>query len=76
MCLRELLNIFHANDICCHIITATDGVLSKLKVVGKDLSDYSLETVKIFLRMRGTRVTRFKHFNDEKLLRYRSLLFG
>jgi transaldolase len=45
---RELLNIFQANDIGCHIITATDSVLSKLKVVGKDLHDYSLETVKMF----------------------------
>ena len=45
---RELLNIFQANDIGCHIITATDGVLSKVKVVGKDLDEYSLETVKMF----------------------------
>jgi len=45
---RELLNIFQANDIGCHIITATDGVLSKLKIVGKDLDEYSLETVKMF----------------------------
>jgi transaldolase len=45
---RELLNIFQANDIGCHIITATDSVLAKLKVVGKDLHDYSLETVKMF----------------------------
>jgi transaldolase len=45
---RELLNIFQANDIGCHIITATDSVLSKLKVVGKDLGEYSLETVKMF----------------------------
>lgn len=45
---RELLNIFQANDIGCHIITATDSVLGKLKVVGKDLDDYSLETVKMF----------------------------
>jgi transaldolase len=45
---RELLNIFQANDIGCHIITATDSVLSKLKVVGKNLDDYSLETVKMF----------------------------
>jgi transaldolase len=45
---RELLNIFQANDIGCHIITATDSVLSKLKVVGKNLNDYSLETVKMF----------------------------
>lgn len=45
---RELLNIFQANDVGCQIITATDSVLSKLKVVGKDLDDYSLETVQMF----------------------------
>ena len=45
---RELLNIFQANDIGCHIITATDSVLSKLKTVGKDLGDFSLETVLMF----------------------------
>ena len=45
---RELLNIFQANDVGCHIITATDSVLSKLKVVGKRLEDYSLETVQMF----------------------------
>jgi transaldolase len=45
---RELLNIFQANDVGCHIITATDSVLSKLKVVGKNLDDYSLETVQMF----------------------------
>jgi transaldolase len=45
---RELLNIFQANDIGCHVITATDSVLSKLKTVGKDLDEYSLETVKMF----------------------------
>ncbi len=45
---RELLNIFQANDVGCHIITATDSVLGKLKTVGKDLDDYSLETVRMF----------------------------
>lgn len=45
---RELLNIFQANDCGCHIITATPDVLGKLKLVGKDLTDYSLETVKMF----------------------------
>jgi transaldolase len=45
---RELLNVFQANDIGCHIITATDTVLSKLKTVGKDLGDFSLETVLMF----------------------------
>jgi transaldolase len=32
---RELLNIFQADDVGCHIITATDGVLSKLQAVGR-----------------------------------------
>ena len=45
---RELLNIFQANDIGCHIITATNDILHKLQLVGKDLKLYSLETVKMF----------------------------
>ena len=46
--LRELLNIFQANDVGCHIVTATENVLAKLQTVGKDLHDYSLETVLMF----------------------------
>jgi transaldolase len=45
---RELLNIFQANDVGCHIITATDSVLSRLTTVGKDLLEYSRETVQMF----------------------------
>jgi transaldolase len=45
---RELLNIFQADAIGCHIITATPDVLHKLSLVGKDLDDYSLDTVKMF----------------------------
>jgi transaldolase len=45
---RELLNIFQANDIGCHIITVTHDVLKKLPLVGKNLVDYSLDTVKMF----------------------------
>jgi len=45
---RELLNIFQANDVGCHIITVTDSLLSRLPTVGKDLRDYSLETVLMF----------------------------
>lgn len=45
---RELLNVFQANDIGCHIITATEAILTKLEIVGKDLDDYSLETVVMF----------------------------
>jgi transaldolase len=45
---RELLNIFQADAIGCHIITVTNDILQKLPLVGKDLDDYSLETVKMF----------------------------
>jgi transaldolase len=45
---RELLNIFHAESIGCHIITVTNDILKKLFLVGKDLEDYSLETVQMF----------------------------
>jgi len=45
---RELLNVFHADEIGCHIITATSEILRKLSLIDKDLDDYSLETVKQF----------------------------
>jgi len=45
---RELLNIFQADAIGCHIITVTNDILKKLTLVGKDLADYSLDTVKMF----------------------------
>lgn len=45
---RELLNIFQADTIGCQVITVTNDVLKKLELVGKDLSEYSLDTVKMF----------------------------
>lgn len=45
---RELLNIFQADAIGCHVITVTNDLLKKLSLVGKDLHDYSLETVAMF----------------------------
>jgi transaldolase len=45
---RELLNVFQADAIGCHIITATPDILKKLCLVGKDLNQYSLETVQMF----------------------------
>jgi transaldolase len=47
---RELLNVFQADAIGCHIITATTDILQKLPLVGKDLTEYSLETVRMFHR--------------------------
>jgi len=45
---RELLNVFQADAIGCHIITATSDILKKLPLVGKDLTAYSRETVRMF----------------------------
>jgi transaldolase len=47
---RELLNIFHADECGCGIITVTNDVLAKLDTVGKDLALFSLETVQMFRR--------------------------
>jgi len=45
---RELYNVVQANSIGCHIITATNNILKKLPIIGKDLDQFSLETVKMF----------------------------
>jgi transaldolase len=45
---RELLNIFQADSVGCQIITVQPDVLKKLSLVGKDLGEYSLDTVKMF----------------------------
>src|SRR5262245_24283388 len=45
---RELLNVLQANDAGCHVITATPDLLAKLPLIGKDLIEYSLDTVKMF----------------------------
>lgn len=45
---RELLNIFQASEIGCHVITATTDILNKLNLVGYDLNQYSLDTVRMF----------------------------
>ena len=47
---RELLNIFQAESVGCHIITATNDILKKLSLVDKDLDQYSLETVQMFYK--------------------------
>ena len=47
---RELLNIFQAEEVGCHIITATNDILKKLSLFHKDLNLYSLETVEMFYK--------------------------
>jgi transaldolase len=46
---RELFNIVQANTIGCHIITVTHDLLKKLPLLGRDLTEYSLDTVKMFV---------------------------
>jgi transaldolase len=55
---RELLNIFQADAIGCQVITVTNDILKKLSLVGHDLDEYSLDTVKMF-------------FNDAKAAGFR-----
>jgi len=45
---RELLNVVQADQIGCHIITVTNDILKKMDLLGRDLLDYSLDTVKMF----------------------------
>lgn len=45
---RELFNVVQANLISCHIITVTNDILKKLSTLGKNLDEFSLETVKMF----------------------------
>ncbi len=45
---RETLNVYQADQAGCHIITATGGILDKLALAGKDLEEFSLETVRMF----------------------------
>jgi transaldolase len=45
---RELLNIIQADEIGCHVITVSSDILGKLYLIGKDLLEYSLDTVKMF----------------------------
>jgi transaldolase len=47
---RELLNVFQADAVGCHIITVSADLLARLPLVGKDLAEFSLETVRMFRR--------------------------
>jgi transaldolase len=45
---RELLNVFQADAVGCHVITVTSDILKKLPSVGRDLDEFSIETVRMF----------------------------
>ena len=47
---RELLNVVQAAEIACHVITVTHDLLAKLPLLGKDLDEFSLDTVRMFHR--------------------------
>jgi transaldolase len=47
---REVLNIVQADRIGCHIITVTHDLLAKLHLLGRDLDEFSLDTVRMFHR--------------------------
>lgn len=47
---RELLNLFQADTIGCHIITLPNDILDKVDLIGRDLGEFSLDTVKMFRR--------------------------
>ncbi|WP_282920001.1 transaldolase [Ignavigranum ruoffiae] len=47
---REVLNVYQANDLGVHIITCTPSIIKKLSLRNKDLEEYSLETVQMFLK--------------------------
>ena len=47
---REFYNVIQAEQVGCHIITATSEILNKMNILGKDLNEYSLETVQMFRR--------------------------
>jgi len=47
---REILNVIQADEVGCHVITVTHDLLKKLSLLGKDLDEYSLETVQMFHR--------------------------
>ena len=45
---REVLNVYQADEIGCHVVTVTSGILGKLGLAGKDLEEFSLDTVRMF----------------------------
>jgi transaldolase len=47
---REVLNVYQADQCGCHIIAATPDLISKLSLKGKDLAEFSRETVEMFFR--------------------------
>ena len=47
---REILNLVQAENIGCHIITMTNDLIAKISLLGKDLDEFALDTVRMFDR--------------------------
>jgi len=47
---REIINIFQAEKMGCHIITVPHEILKKIGNIGKSLEDFSLDTVRSFYK--------------------------
>ena len=45
---REILNLVQADEIGCHVITVTHDLLKKMPLIGRDLTEFSLDTVRMF----------------------------
>ena len=60
---REVLNVVHADQVGCQIITVTNDLLNKLNSFGKDLNQFSLETVQMFYNDALVSVLKFKNIN-------------
>ncbi len=45
-----MFNVYQANNCGCHIITLTPDLLNKMNLAGKDLDEFSVDTVKMFHR--------------------------
>ena len=45
---REVFNVVQAAGVGCHVITATNDIIKKVELLGKDLDEFSLETVRMF----------------------------
>src|ERR1035437_9018535 len=65
---RELFSIVQANQIGCHIITVTNDILKKLPTIGKDLKEFSLDTVKMFFNDASAAGYTIKYSSEKVLL--------
>ena len=58
---REVLNILHAEQAGCHIITVSNDLLKKMSLFGKDLNEFSLEQLKCFMMTQNLLVLTFNN---------------